>query len=442
MQSYRKIFLFLRSILFAIFVILEKISNTLCGGRRKKALFLFLFIIISSLLLFLSTILFQNTLMNSRTRGLNAAIEGYQKTGILLTSITNNGNLQTVDPHDDQGIYLLNSLLSNLISSSADRSHDILMILFSLLSISFGTKLFYSLFKSNLSFFSTAIFYLFLNSIFIRIGDTYFFLGCGASILFPLILLVDKKNDKFSSVLLLGVLTGIFCGLFNQMRIHAGTPFIITTLYVLIKKNSLSFFQRVVIMTTFTLIPLFIFPSIQRVLSTKLDQYMSTQVQSYKPHTRKGHHLWHNIYIGLGYLENNQYKIKYSDGVAAKKVEELSPGTIPLSKEYDDVLKKEIWRIAQESPLFIFKVFSVKLLKIAFYTLVALQFSIFFLPYVFNKTSNKNKVIIFLLLTISMAPGLLTIPTHAYLAGYISICYLIGYIVLIRYYSLDTPEKQ
>src|SRR5437588_5810070 len=45
------------------------------------------------------------------------------------------------------------------------------------------------------------------------------------------------------------------------------------------------------------------------------------------------HPLWHNAYIGLGYLPN-QWRIKYLDGVAAATVRQVKPRAQFLSSEY------------------------------------------------------------------------------------------------------------
>ena len=79
--------------------------------------------------------------------------------------------------------------------------------------------------------------------------------------------------------------------------------------------------------------------------------YLAQQLPEYEPIPAR-HPLWHNLYMGLGYLEND-HGITYLDDAAITRARALSPGVGYMTPAYQQTLRGEVVRITREDPVFV-----------------------------------------------------------------------------------------
>jgi hypothetical protein len=81
------------------------------------------------------------------------------------------------------------------------------------------------------------------------------------------------------------------------------------------------------------------------------------------PSTRMEQHgAWHNLYIGLGVVEN-PFGIVWNDDDGVQAVKEVSPGTLYLSAEYYSILKRKYFEIVLHHPIDVITIYLKKVMK-------------------------------------------------------------------------------
>ncbi len=71
---------------------------------------------------------------------------------------------------------------------------------------------------------------------------------------------------------------------------------------------------------------------------------------------------WHNLYIGLGVVEN-PFGIVWNDDDGVRAVKEVSPGTLYLSAEYYSILKRKYFEIVLHHPIDVITIYLKKVMK-------------------------------------------------------------------------------
>jgi hypothetical protein len=94
------------------------------------------------------------------------------------------------------------------------------------------------------------------------------------------------------------------------------------------------------------------------VLVSRRDAVLEKLEPGYKPVVSHDP-FWHNVYGGLGYL-NNDYGLKNLDQTVKDKARAIQPGVEYVSPEYERILRTEVFRIAKAHPRFIFETLVAK----------------------------------------------------------------------------------
>jgi hypothetical protein len=123
------------------------------------------------------------------------------------------------------------------------------------------------------------------------------------------------------------------------------------------------------------------------------------------------HPMWHNIYIGLGWVHNSEVP-EYLDAVGGNKVRSIDPSVVYCGPEYEAILRREIFRIAREKPWIIAVNVAGKL------TAIALMLAIILFPVRKNCRLNPADTPMVVAMVLGMLPGVLVTPNFRYvLAG-------------------------
>lgn len=79
-----------------------------------------------------------------------------------------------------------------------------------------------------------------------------------------------------------------------------------------------------------------------------------------RSNTLTAHPVWHNAYIGLGYLPN-AWGIRWLDSVAFKRAKQVDPDVQPATRRYDRLIRREYFRIVENHPFWALKLYLAKL---------------------------------------------------------------------------------
>ena len=215
--------------------------------------------------------------------------------------------------------------------------------------------------------------------------------------------------------------SGLVIGYCNIMRTHAGTGallFIMTWILLSQEASILKKAKAILLLIAFTLIPYVHFSH----LETRRDQFLKVNNSEYTS-ISVVHPKWHNIYIGLSYLDNN-YGIVWDDMCSSRKVSSIKPDAKYCSKEYEETLRNVCISLTRSDPGFIIKTILLKLLAIVF---KIMKFANFGLLLFFYVRPPLRTILPFLVaLSFYSLPGLLALPTNAYLTGLLTVSTLLG----------------
>lgn len=79
-----------------------------------------------------------------------------------------------------------------------------------------------------------------------------------------------------------------------------------------------------------------------------------------RSNTLTAHPVWHNAYIGLGYLPN-PWGIRWLDSVAFERAKQIDPDVQPATARYDRLIRHEYFRIVENNPFWALKLYLAKL---------------------------------------------------------------------------------
>lgn len=143
----------------------------------------------------------------------------------------------------------------------------------------------------------------------------------------------------------------------------------------------------------------------------------------------KNHTLWHSVYIGFGFL-NNDHNIVYSDMCAVDRVKDVAPGTLYCSAEYEKVLLCEVLSLLKDHRNFVIKTIFAKLGVLFFYFLRFAHIGI--LAAIFYRKPWWLECAFAAACAFNALFGLLIMPSMLYCLGFITLAALYG-IVSINY---------
>jgi hypothetical protein len=261
----------------------------------------------------------------------------------------------------------------------------------------------------------------------LQLGDVYVVPAGLAMGLLPWYLHFYRQRRTSIWFVGFAVLLGAAVGAGHWVRGHAGTPLLLFVLVSLVLCADRPWRRRAVILAAVAaglLIPTVCFHSIV----AERDRYLAEVRPGYEPVTAR-HPVWHNVYLGFGFLRND-HSITYLDDVAVTRVQQLQPGVIYMSTEYQRVLRGEVFRLLREDPWFVLRTlggkFGVLLRFLLFYANIGL-----FVPLLRPK-GRAIEAAFWAALASGSLYGLLVMPSPKYTLGFIALAALYGLFGLER----------
>jgi hypothetical protein len=191
------------------------------------------------------------------------------------------------------------------------------------------------------------------HSTFFRTSGIFWVPAWANLFLLPLLLVVAKRWKR-SSVWLL-VALAVVASLASSVRANAGLGFLLGALFLIVARvprSRLRLTSVVVIVLAYLSISTFAMNAIQ----LQRDDVVRHDFTSLYPN---GHPVWHNAYIGLGYLKN-PYGIRLKDSVAVAAAHKQDPGAVFPTKRYERVLRGLYFRTLRRHPSFVLHEYAVK----------------------------------------------------------------------------------
>jgi len=352
---------------------------------------------------------------------LHEALSGYQKTGIPLIAYDGNA-LKPAGVGDDIGIYYFIPKIAHTFGISIDQSINVFFISVILVSFSLG------LIGSFLYIKRPLIKWLGIVEIMLLAYGSYFFVGGIYIILssitiaiIPLFLYLTKRRKLGLPLIIFLLLAGLAIGVAHYLRSHAGTGVLIFMTIILLFYLQISWKQKIVLIMLVVisvLTPMIYFDK----LLNRRGAYLTNYNPGYERVPRR-HVLWHSIYIGFGFL-NNEYGIKYQDEVAIEKVRSISPKALYLSEEYETILRKEIFKLIKNHPLFAAQTVFAKFGAIILYLFIFSNVGL--IAVILHRKSWQLETAFWSAMVCNSLFGIFTIPDYRYLMGLIAFATLYG----------------
>jgi hypothetical protein len=346
-----------------------------------------------------------------RYTNLRAAVEGYTRTGVLLTSI-DHGRLSAAGYEDDVAIFALVSAAARWLHLELNGAIYLLFLSLIGLSLLSGTCGVFALTRSRMErAFGVLILFAIVVIGYRFGGDIYMFPALVPVALVPwAIYFATQGSDRGLLVYAIGA--GLLLGCFRFLRIDSIIPTL--ALVVLLTAFGLGRRRQTKVLSLLALAIAFLAPGflVSRLIHSR-DAYLQTEVPGYSAALGR-HPIWHNIYIGMGFL-SNPYAAGYCDQVAIDAVEAAAPGTAYMSPAYESVLKSKILEWLKLHPAFVlFSVFSKT--AVAFLMLLVAA-NLGLIAAVRHPKPRIIEVAFWSAMALSAIPGILAVPVPKYMTG-------------------------
>jgi len=376
------------------------------------------------------------SVMPFRHLELRFALTGYLRSNIPLVA-SDGTKYFKAGYGDDPGMYFFVPRLAAFLNVPVERAYDLflgtnLIVWFAVGAI--GLMLIVHRWPLKL----WAIFgYCLLLWFSYRKADIYTALSFPVVGIVPWLLYLRRKH---SGTLVMGAFlfgTGLLAGTANQIRGQAATGLMIFAAILVafeLKRTWLAKSALLIALMAGFALSVAYFDS----LIARRDAFLAASQPGYTQ-TVDHHSIWHALYIGLGYLKDNPYVPGYRDEVALQAVYSISPSTIPLSPEYEHILREQIFQIARKDPLFIATTLFAKLRVIIFLLLCWANFGL--VAAAIHPKGWGIEAALWAALGFNALFGLIAIPQVQYLLGFIAFALIYGIVSLDWAFEGNRPGE-
>lgn len=381
--------------------------------------------------------------MDCRYVMLQEAVAGYNLTGIPLVAF-DGMSLKPAAVTDDNGIYYFLPILSKFLGTDLDTAITVFSLFFVFFFFVISALGFIRLFSVCFCRI-IALLTLFMFSLYsLHLGNFSFVCSAGILALVPwgLYFLKEREGKIDWKMVLFLLSAGSYINLANFLRIHAGTPILVFLLVMIAGAFRFKNIQKVFLSVILICVVLLGYLQFQRIIDRR-DMFLSVHTQ--RSAVKSGqdvipshHPIWHSIFVGFGYL-NNEYGIVYDDGCAISLVKKIRPDVVYVSKEYESVLRTLVMRIMQRDPFFVLSTLFAKGGHIVLYFFLFANVGLIF---IFRFPLEKQVIAAFVpALLFSALNGLLVMPFAYYLLGFCTFAYLYGLLEVHQFFNMRRNIK-
>lgn len=317
---------------------------------------------------------------------------------------------------DDLGIYWLVPKIAMIFDVNVEYALYLFFISISFLSFFTAAISAFYIFHSAISRFIFVLSALFVTYLAYTLYDVYIIPSVTVVLVIPLLICLLRQLSF--SYLPLFFIVGIFLGVSNHFRLHAGTGVFIFLVAAIITKKSAGNLLRLSVVIV-SISGYFIASNYFDSIIADRNKFLESQVIPSKLVQDK-HAFWHSVYIGLGYIPN-MYGISYLDEVGIRKVHDINPDAPYLSTEYEEILKLQVFQLFDSDPVFILDTLVAKLSAMIKFLL--LPFAAVLISR-FGRQPFAEDSSFLIALGFYLVPGLLTMPWYIYLTGFFALSFV------------------
>ena len=352
------------------------------------------------------------------------AIQGYERTGVPLIYF-NGKTLSPAGVTDEIGVYYFVPLVARLFDLNAQQAASILYYGIIIVAFTLGFAGVCSLFRSQVIRWLSLFGFIWLGFISIHSGAVYSVPPATVVAILPWFLYFSRKKQLTPLFLAIGFLSGVTIGFSHSFRVHGATGLVLfmgVAIAFLIQYPIKAKLKLATAIILGLLVPLIFYSQV----SEKRDAYLEQQSITYQPPEQRNL-FWHSIYIGFGYLDN-PLGIKYNDSSAINKVRSISPDTQMYSKEYVEILKKEVFNLIGSHKGFVLQTVSAKTGIMLLFFMYSANLGLIAAYYYPKKRSLDAAFLIAILF--SSIPGILVMPYQSYILSFMALSLFYGLVSL------------
>jgi len=358
--------------------------------------------------------------MYSRYEQTRETVLGYECSGVPLIALDGQKWRPTAKA-DDFGIDYFVAEIVRFTHVDLNRAIEIFFVL--LLTISFGSGIVGVFFwiEGTVSRIAAIIGVTCLALATAVVGDIYMVQSGIVVAVVPWALYFARLSNPGTGVVLFAFLAGFGAALANVIRFHAGTAILLFLAALLLLACRAPLWHRALVAAL--AIAGFIMPVVYfQVLVNRRDATLEKLDATYKPIVPH-HQFWHTVYIGFGFLDN-EYGLKFQDEIADAKARSIEPGVDYVSRDYERILRAEVFRFIKAHPRFVFETFAAKTGMLFIMLLVCANLG---LPsaLLYPKPWSVEAAF-WLALAFTATQGLLAVPSPDYLLGYMAFAVFYG----------------
>jgi hypothetical protein len=301
-------------------------------------------------------------LEGTRVNGIGTTLSMFDRGGPPLAGVSANG-FYPIGWDDDRGPYTYIPLLGHVIGAQTPRDAVVFFVVALVGLLAFAYPLiFYGLFDS-IPVALLAPWAVFLPQFdFLRQNDVYSVTGWVFALCLPLLMLIYKRWGRFSLLALAGVVAIGSVG--SSLRSATGIPILVAAFAVVfwrvrpwVHRGAVVAVLLVVYFAMNTVVLHGQLGARNRALG---EAVVSSEAFDKERQAPSGHGLWHNVYIGLGYLPN-PYGLRWLDDVGVRDVRRVNPEALRGSKAYESTARHLYFEAVRAHPGFAWRVYRAKL---------------------------------------------------------------------------------
>lgn len=390
-----------------------------------------------------------NEIMGCRQSMLEAAHKGLVDSGIPLIAEVGTNQFAPVGFSDDIGIYYWLPQIAHWFNLDIPQAYNCLSVFLLFMGCGVGSLGIFLCFERLVPrLIGLGALFLFFR-LPVQIALNYAVSMISILSFVPLLLFFVKRPTKHTIWFVLFLFfSGVVMGYFHYIRSLSPLSTIAIMLTMIILSPSIPKIKK--LQLTFVLVlglslPVLHFGHLQHVANNYL-RHQKVQIDS--NNNFGGHPFWHSAYTGLGYYPNPYGINGYSDTNSANAVKQVDPDAPYLSRQYNEILKNLYIGMVKQDPIFYVKQLFLKILEtfnvcanyMAGYKWVIFGMKASILICVgtllFICTTKKQQqqaklsyvtnlnIAFTLAISLSLLPGMLTVPRIHYVTDFIILCYL------------------
>ena len=255
-------------------------------------------------------------------------------------------------------------------------------------------------------------------------SDIYWIAAWAILALIPAIMWVDRTWSRWSVPALTAI--AALAGIATTIRGFVGVPLVLAILLALGFRAP----WRIASRLAAAAVVIGAFALTSSVLVSQVVSYRDhhAPVSARAPEIPAGHGVWHNVYIGLGYLPNDR-GIWSNDDVGIAAVRARDPKAVLASRRYERTLRTLTLDIVRDDPAAFARLEGKKAAVLILWGAVILLALIATLPWAWRRDRDRIGLLLMLTapaLVILAIPPLATVPLLQYALGWLAALALIA----------------